>query len=65
MLSRHRDPIFGDEETRNGTNAPGAGPFHVHVHARLEHQQLGADQLLCRDRQIYRSSVAAPQKTTH
>lgn len=64
-LSRgYRHAVLGDKETRNGANATGTGPVHLLLHPGVEHQQLGAHQLLCRDRKIHRSSVETPQTAT-
>lgn len=46
MLGRYRDAIQRDEKAGNGADATGASAFHVIIDARIEHQQLGADDVL-------------------
>jgi len=60
---RHRNPVLGDQEARNGADATGEGQVHLHLDLGQQHKQLGTSHLLCGDRQIYRSSVATLQET--
>lgn len=62
---RHRHPILGDEKARNGADAPGARPLHVHLDDNVQHQQLGAVDVLRRDRQVHCTLVAACKATTN
>lgn len=61
VLGRYRNAIQRDEEAGNGEDATRARPLHVIIDSRLEHQQLGADDVLRRDRQIHCPPVSTPE----
>ena len=49
---RHRHAVLRDEEAGDGAHAPGEGSLPVHLDAHLLDQQLGAQLVLRRDRQV-------------